>query len=192
MLTIQSRQYALPDGQPLSVTFFRDLTHFRHTVNDHFLQPLEPWERLLGVKFLKKVRQKIKAENVSVLEELYLQVVPKLDEGIRFSIELPIYAEFQQERCRVGEDRWYKTAGYFFLSDQGFLMVVRDGLLRTARFQKQISGSNPSKRELFLAARSFVKQCLAKGYVDSKGNENVTQVSYRLITPENWSRRSVI
>jgi hypothetical protein len=88
-------------------------------VNDHILHPLEPWERLLGVKFLNKVRQKVKEGPVSELDDLYQsiydRIVPILDEGIQFSIGVPVYAQFHQERCRLSATRWYKTEGYFFL-----------------------------------------------------------------------------
>lgn len=193
MLTIQPREYALPDGRPLSIQFFRDLNHFQHVVNDHILHPLEPWERLLGVKFLNKARQKMKAGEVSVLEEVYDRVSPKLDEGIRFSISLPMYAEFEQERCRMGDTRWYKTSGYFFLSDQGLLMVIRDGVLRSVRLPKAGRGLtqiNLSKRELFLAARKQVLESLRKSYyTDTKDNEQVRQIASTLIAPENWTGR---
>lgn len=188
MLTVQSREYALPDGRRLPIKLYRDVNHFQHTVNDHFLHPLEPWERLLGVKFLKKTRQKLKAGEVSVLEELYDRVVPILDEGIQFSIRVPVYAVFEQERCRLGDIRWYATGGCFFLAKAGFLVVARDGLLRSARFVRKMGQKqNEPKWRLFHEARRHVRETLSKDYIDSKDKEYVKQVSHAFITPDNWS-----
>jgi hypothetical protein len=161
-------------------------------VNDHILHPLEPWERLLGVKFLNKVRQKVKEGPVSELDDLYQsiydRIVPILDEGIQFSIGVPVYAQFHQERCRLSATRWYKTEGYFFLAKPGFLIVVRDGLLKTAHFvRKSVAKRNQPKWRLFHEARKHARDSLAKDYVDTKDDEYVRQVSHALITPDNWS-----
>lgn len=192
MVTIQRRTYSLADGRQIEIAFFGDEDRFRHTLTDHFLNASEPWERLLGAKFLRSARQKVDAGSVSIMGEAYDLVVPVLDAGIVFSIELPVYVEFRQERQPDSGLRINVSDGFYFLSEAGFLMVVREDrfwglLLRTAWFEVGPKGPNQSKATLFRNAWQYVKK-RSKGYRDSKGGEDVRHIQIVQVSPQNWER----
>lgn len=89
MITIQTRSYDLPTATTLA--FFRDEEHFVRKVRDHFLNPDEPWSRLLGVHFLRQLGQKLAVGEVSVLKAAYDRTLPMLDRGIGFAAALPLF-----------------------------------------------------------------------------------------------------
>ncbi len=193
MLDVQIRHYTLRDGRPLKIAFFRDEAGFRHSLTDHFLSPNEPWERVLGVHFLRSLRQKIDSDDVSVIGEAYARSLPVLDDGIRFSIDLPVYVEFEQERLRFGATAAYKTHGFYFLSNHGFLIVVREGIVRTAMYPlggkgAKGKGANVSKWTLFREAWKYVKDRNRPNYVDPKDGENVRHLKFVKVSPDNWER----
>ena len=193
MATMQQLEYTLPDGRPLTVRFFRDLQRFRHALVDHVLNPREPWHRSLGVSFLKTLCQKFNAGEVSVIEEAYSACVPVLDAGIRFSIGLPVYVEFKQERRPLGSAKPYTTGGFYFLSNQGFLVVVRDDVVRTAGYRGTgIKGVNASKQDLFKEAWKYVRQRSRGSYVDSKDGEDVRHTMVLMVSPDNWERCAAV
>ncbi|MGH7134536.1 MAG: hypothetical protein ACREHD_02285, partial [Pirellulales bacterium] len=193
MLTIQRRKYSLADGRQVDIAFFRDASRFRHTLTDHVLNPNEPWHRLLKVKFLNDVRQKMDAGDVSVLEGAYDRCVAVFDEGIVFSIGLPVYVEFCQERRPMTGSSAYVSKGFYFLSSAGFLMVVRDDptagfLVRTARFNTGFKGPNQSKATLFHNAWQYIKKHSHSSYPDTKDGEDVRHLSAVMVSPQNWDR----
>ncbi len=186
--------YQLYSGESVKIQFFADTDRFRHFVDDHLLSESEPWwERLIGVKFRKALRQKMQSGDVSIeqagLYEAFAECDPVLDRGISFSISFPVYIAFTEERHRGGSAKWHETKGYYFLSEDGFLIVVRRDILRTAYFRPGIKGGNLSKKELFYEAWKSVKDIGLNRLVrDTKGGDEYKHVVLSHVTSEHWRR----
>lgn len=129
--------------------------------------------------------------DVSILGEAYDETVPVLDAGIAYSIGVPVYVEFRQERQLASGLPAKESEGFYFLSESGFLIVVREDrsrglLLRTAWFEVGPKGPKQSKATLFRNAWQYVKK--RSSYRDTKGGENVRHVQVTKVSPQNWER----
>jgi hypothetical protein len=183
MITIQTRSYELPAAT--SLAFFKDEEHFARKVRDHFLNPGEPWSRLLGVHFLRQVGQKLAAGEVSVLEEAYGRTVPVLDGGIGFAAALPLFVRYRAE-LDYGEGKMSRHQGYFLLAEAGFKVVAHGGTVRTAYFLTKTPGD--SYFTLFKEAwRAIKARALTRQYVDHKGGRTVLHRRVEWFSPENWA-----
>src|SRR5262249_23093190 len=182
MITIQTRTYELPTATTLA--FFRDEEHFARKVRDHFLNPGEPWSRLLGVHFLRQLGQKLSAGEVSVLEAAYERALPVLDSGIGFAAALPLFVRYQAEST-YGEGKMSRHEGYFLLAEAGFKVVAHGGIVRTAYFLTKTPGD--SSFTLFKEAwRAIKARALTRQYVDHKAGRTVLQRQVEWFSPENW------
>lgn len=190
-IQIEQRAYSLAEGRSVVFSFFPNEDRFRHVVEDHVLNTVEPWERLIGVKFRRSLCQKIDSGEVSqvalALKDAYDKCVAVLDESIAFSIALPVYAEFKQRRHRLPMGNEYVSHGFFFLSRDGLLIVVRDDVVRTARFVTGAKPANLSKQTLFKDAWRYVKSRADLRYVDTKDKEMVEAMGVTYNSPENWT-----
>jgi hypothetical protein len=183
MISIQTRSYQLPKATPLA--FFKDEEQFARKVRDHFLNPGEPWSRLLGVHFLRQLGQKLTAGEVSVLEEAYERTLPVLDSGIDFAAVLPLFVRFQAEFV-FGEGKMNCHQGFFLLAEAGFKLVAHGGIVRTAYFLTKTPGD--SYFTLFREAwRAIKARALTRQYVDHKGGRTVRHRSVEWFSPENWA-----
>lgn len=196
--SIKTCTYQLPNGHDVDIQFFADAKKFHHVLTDHLLweekiktKGGEPWERPLSRKFLSKLRKEIGSDPVSsiapsVLTEAYRQVVKVLDEGITFSINFPVYIAFQREQ-RGNFDGSVYTEGYYFLSWDGIVIVVRNGIVRTAHFRSNTFKSKVSRQELVRQAWEFLKN--PRSVIrDTKGGGEYCYVEYKHISAENWLR----
>jgi hypothetical protein len=184
MITIQTRSYELPSAT--SLAFFKDESHFARKVRDHFLNPGEPWSRLLGVHFLRQLGQKLAAGEVSVLEEAYERSLPVLDQGIGFAAALPLYVRFQAESA-YGEGKMSCHQGYYLLAEAGFKLVAQGGIIRTAYFLTKTP--EDSYFTLFKEAwRAIKARALTQKYIDYKGGRTVLHRRVDWFSPENWAR----
>jgi hypothetical protein len=179
------RSYTLPDsGLDHDFVFFNGLDQFRHTARDHFVSENEPWHRILH--FSPKVCQKTNPLDGINLEELYSAAVSVLDEGIRFSVEYPIYVRIIGSRRRTGSPV-QSMDSLNFLSDKGFVVIVRDGIVRTAYFVNESAKPNPSASFLFERGWYDIRvRALKDRYGDSKSGEEVEHRRRIFYTPENW------
>lgn len=179
------RSYTLPDsGLEHDLVFFNGLAQFRHTARDHFVSEHEPWHRILH--FSPKVCQKINPLDGLNLEELYSAAVIALDEGIRFSTEFPVYVRILGSRQRTGFPA-QSMESLNFLSDKGFVVIVRDGIVRTAYFVNESAKPNPSASFLFERGWYDIRvRALKDRYGDSKSGEEVEHRLRIFCTPENW------
>lgn len=183
MIAIQTRSYELPSTTALA--FFKDEEQFARKVRDHFLNPCEPWSRLLGVHFLRQVGQKLAAGEVSVLEEAYERAVPVLDGGIGFAAELPLFVHYQAE-VAYGGRKMSRHQGYLLLAEAGFKVVAHGGTVRTAYFLTKTPGD--SYFTLFKEAwRAIKARALTRQYVDHKGGRTVLHQQVEWYSPENWA-----
>ncbi len=192
--------YHLPSGESVNIRFFADADRFRHFLEEHVLSDSEPWwDRLVPRKFRNSVRQKMRSGDVfrmqEALQAAFGRCITLLHDGISFSARFPVYVAFAQQRQRLGSAEWYETGGYYFLSPDGLLIVVRDNTLRTAYFSPGIKGGilskggNLSKRELFREAWKSVKDKVRAPLCrDPKYREEYKHSDVRLVTPENWER----
>jgi hypothetical protein len=184
MITIQTRTYQLPTATNLA--FFRDEEHFAQKVRDHFLNPSEPWSRLLGVHFLRQLGQKLASREVSVLEAAYDRALPVLDGGISFAAALPLFVRYQAESA-YGEGKMHRHEGYFLLAEAGFKVVAHGGIVRTAYFLSKTPGD--SAFTLFREGWKAIKaRALTRQYVDVKGGRTVLHRRVEWFSPENWAR----
>lgn len=184
MITIETRSYELPSRTELA--FFKDENHFKLKVCDHFLNPAEPWSRLLGVKFLRRVRQKLAAGEVSVLEQVYADAIPVLDEGVQFAVDLPLFVRFEAE-FSFGGGRNSTHEGWYMLAKAGFKVVAHGGIVRTAYFVSKTPGD--SYFTLFKEAwRSIKARALTKQYTDHKGGRTVRHKQVEWFNTDNWTR----
>jgi hypothetical protein len=192
----QSRTFTLADGRQATFLFFR-ADRFGHVLRDHILNENEPWSRVLHLKVKRQenLRQQIGSRDVSerdaAEEELYAQCIDVLAGGITYSIGVPVYVEFIQERRSGPQDAPYRTQGFYFLADAGFLIVVRANIVRTAFFETGIKGKRDLSRVgLFLAGWHHVKKLIDREteYLDSKDREYVKHVSVKEVSSENWIR----
>lgn len=183
MITIQARSYELPTATTLA--FFRDEEHFARKVRDHFLNPNEPWPRLLGVHFLRQLGQKLDAGEVSVLEAAYDRALPVLNGGIGFAAALPLFVRYQAE-SDYGDGKLQRHEGYLLLAEQGFKVVAYGGIVRTAYFVTKTPGD--SYFTLFKEAwRAIKARALTRQYVDDKGGRIVLHRHVEWYSPENWA-----
>lgn len=188
------RSFALPCGRQVTFLFF--LKHrFGHFLRDHALNEREPWQRVLHVRVKRQENLRQQLESSDVLErdraeaELYQPSVDVLTQGIEYSTGFPVFVEFIQER-RSGLDRPpNETQGFYFLGEPGFLVVVREDVVRTARFEVGIKG-NLSRAGLFREAWKHVLARVSRApeYLDSKDQEYVRHVSVRRVSEENWAQ----
>lgn len=198
-LCLETRTYQLADGHEITIQFFANAERFKHLLRDHLLgvdegakTPAEPWERPLSRRFLKKLCQELPSVTVSsreasILAEAYREVIPVLDEGIAFSIQFPIYVAFQQERKRLRESESYRTDGYYFLTWDGYLIVVRDSVVRTAYFRCATIKPVGGRRELVYEAWKYLKNLGNSWTTDVKGGEHYKHAGLKHVSPENWS-----
>lgn len=189
----ESRTFTLSAGRDVTFQFF--LVHrFGHVLRDHILNENEPWQRVLHVreKRLENLRQQLQSGDVSerdaVEAELYPPCVNILALGIEHSIGVPVFVEFVQQRRRGIDGGPYTTHGYYFIGEPGFLVVVREDIVRTARFEGGIK-RNMSRIGLFREAWKDVATRIARvgEYLDSKDQEYVRHVTVNRVSEENWA-----
>jgi hypothetical protein len=188
----QSRTFTLADGRQVTFLFFR-ADRFGHVLRDHILNEREPWSRVLHLKVKRQenLRQQLASRDVSerdaAEEEVYPQCVDVLNGGIMYSIGLPVYVEFVQERRRRLTDPASQTHGFYFIAETGFLVVVREDIVRTARFEVGIK-NGLSRVGLFREAWKHVQTRMTRTteYLDSKDQEYVLHVSAQSFSAENW------
>lgn len=184
MITIESRSYEIPAAT--SLAFFKDEQHFARKVRDHFLNPGEPWSRLLGVHFLRQLGQKLGAGEVSVLGAAYERALPVLDSGIGFAAALPLFVRYQAESA-FREGKMTRHEGYFFLAEAGFKVVAHGGIVRTAYFLTKTPGD--SAFTLFKEAwRAIKARALTRQYVDHKAGRTVVHRDVEWFSSKNWTR----
>jgi hypothetical protein len=187
----ESRSFDLADGQ---VTFrFFAPDRFGHFLRDHVLNEDEPWPHLLHLKIKKQenLRQQFDSGDVTARDEVeaaaYPPCVEVLVKGIETSICRPVYVEFVQERRQHLEDAPQETCGFYFLADAGFLVVVRENLVRTARFEVGIK-RGVSRLGLFREAWKHLRTRITRAeYFDRKGQEYVRQIRVVPVSSENWT-----
>src|SRR5262249_2180141 len=111
-----------------------------------------------------------------------------LAQGIASAASVPVFVEFVQRRRKGVDSPPYQTPGFYFLGEPGFLVVVREDVVRTARFEGGIKGSL-SRVGLFREAWKHVATRIASAveYYDSKGEEYVLHVMVQRVSEESWS-----
>jgi hypothetical protein len=192
----ESREFTLADGRQVTIRFFRR-DGFTHVLRDHVLDEREGalWNRVLHlkVKLRENLRQQLVSGDVSTRDaaeaEVYPQVLEALAGGIAYSTGLPVYVEFVQERRRSLSDAPSRTHGFYFIAQAGFLVVVREDVVRTARFEAGIKGGL-SRVGLFREAWKHVQTRITQAgeYFDSKGQEYVRHAEARRWSEGNWER----
>jgi len=195
----QNRTFTLSGDRQVTFLFFRR-DRFGHMLRDHILNAREPWSRVLHLKVKRQenLRQQIDSTDVSerdaAEEEVYPQCVGVLAAGIDYSIRVPVYVEFVQERRKSITNPPYQTHGFYFLAKEGFLVVVRENIVRTAFFETGIRGQRDLSRVgLFLAAWHSVKDIIDRQteYLDSKDQEYVKHISVTIVSAESWTQPPV-
>ena len=184
MFELTTLRYHLPTEQ--EVRFFASPDHFLRKVRKHFLNPDEPWSRLLGVHFLGTLGRKLRVGDVSELEAAYRTVVDVLDEGIQFSGRCPLYLVVS-ERVAPPEGGEFSRQVHYLLSDRGFRVIIHGRCVRTAFFSsKTPSDSNFTLfREGWLAMKS---RGLCRQYTDKLTGDHITQDEVEWYSRETWAK----
>ena len=190
---LEERTFDLGGGQTATITFFHS-NGYGHVLRDHFLSELEPWARVFHWKRkkLENLRQQAVSSDVSVRDAVeagtYQQSVDVLADGIHFALNVPLYVKFTQERNSLKASR-YHTIGYYFIGKPGFLVIVREDIVRTAMFVTGIRKS-VSRVSLFREAWKYVQMRITRGeaYFDQKDQEYVRHVKSSPVSAENWLR----
>lgn len=194
----EHRSYNLENGQRITIQFFANEVRFYHVLKDHLFSDGqeskkvdEPWERPLSVNFLKKLRQKVGSQGVSsledreFLEEAYREVTEALADGIDFSVSFPIYVAFSQERVNARVKEPYISDGYYFLAWDGYLIIVRENIVRTAYFN--CATLKPvGRKELVNEALKYLSTLGYAWKIDSKGSERYIHTRLEYYSIENW------
>lgn len=190
---LEQRQFDFGSGETVTITFFHS-KRYGHVLRDHFLSELEPWDRVFHWKRKKieRMRQHSVSSDVSqrdaVEADSYYQSVEVLADGIRFALSAPLYVKFTQERKPLHASP-YRTIGYYFIGEPGFLVIVREGIIRTAMFVVGIRKS-VSRVSLFREAWKYVQMRIIReeAYFDQKDQEYVSHVECSPVSVENWHR----
>jgi hypothetical protein len=183
-MDIQTREYHLPEpvAERLRLWFFSDRHHFLRHVRDHFAQPHEPWEALLGEPKMKKVRQICVGSDVSLVEDVYDDIVKILDDGIDGSVDRPVFVVFTQ---RMDEKGGKQRQGYCFLADKGFYVVAYGDCIRTALFVSDSASDSPVT--LFRNAWHALRRKFGQtSYDDVKGGHKVLNEKVAWVSELNW------
>ena len=172
-------RYKLP-GE-VWLRFFANLAAFAKHIQDHFASSQEPWCVVFGKNLCDRLA------NVSAydlqdpnLPGLYAEVVEHLHQGILFAQERPVYV-------RLGQDRGDGPRPTLYLvAPEGYLIVARDGQVRSAYFPNSSPGDSAHNR--FRATWLFVKQKAERSdYTDRKGGESVRQTGVQWVSESNWA-----
>lgn len=202
------RDYQIPDAEGnltiVSLTFFgtrqeefcANLT--RH-IADHFLKP--QWVRILQIspQKLSELRQKVNRVGVTtekeVADEVWPILGPILDAGIAFSVGLPVFLDYVQDRAASGKMVEEGSVGYYFLSNEGFIVVVHNNRVRSALFKED--RPNLSRQTVFNIAWDFLRRMKQRhddavrrgAELQTRDSKHGQQLEYRelsAISAANW------
>lgn len=183
-IEIKSKSYSIvldKKKDNLNIMIFKNEKSFIRHCKDHFFSQKEPWDRVLSRSLLKAARKKLVTENV-ISKELYEAIIQVADDGIQFSLDLPLYVHARQtiENIDIQRDSIYCIAA------DGYVIVMDKGCLRTMYFSTAL-GKNPSKHILFQNAWKDIKRKLSRPhYVDSKMGSPIYTQACDWISPGNW------
>lgn len=204
MLPFERRTYYLPE--PTEVWFFNDDRKFLAHVQDHFVKTDELWDRLFAGgrpflvqvervlggkagKFLLDPRQKWTDEEVSLLKEVYRRVLPLLEDGVRFSAELPLYARYLCKAISRETGTTVVVKEICCLSRWGFAIFIQENVVRTAYFPP-ITLKETEKEDyvnVFRECVRAVRQMLSDpGHFDSKYQQQKTYENVKFFSEPNW------
>jgi len=188
MMTMQSREYHLPEPvrEKVRLQFFVDRNGFVQHVRDHFAHPAEGWDLVLGGSVIKMCRQIRSYAGVSSLEEAYDRIVQALDDGIEWSVEMPVFVDFLQN-LSTGQ----KREGYCFVAKQGFYAIAYDDTVRTAIMVGDVPTDSAATR-FRNAWQSVRRKFQQASYEDFKGNAKIVQQEAKWISQSNWETCPVL
>lgn len=178
--------YRLPGEEHL--TLYTSVQQFRRKVEKHFLNPSEPWGRLLKAKFLQQLGQKLKAGDVSLLEEAYQKATEVIHEGLRSAEAAPLYVRVREQvrSLMCAGDVGIRTVIHL-VAERGFRIVVRDGAVRTAYFSSKTA--TDSELTLYLEAWRMVK---ARGkmsyFFDADVGQEIERLETGWFSDETWKK----
>lgn len=200
MISFQKRIYNFPE--PVEIWFFKNAPKFLHTVQDHFLNSEEFWGHLLGGdSFIEKIRsglssnflkipsQKWTEQEVSLLEEVYEKAFPVLEQGMKFSSELPLYILYQAEVLYEESGETRAESGILCLSRWGFIVVVVGDVVRTTYFRSthRRESNSLDYSTVFNEAWRYLRDKTSQPqYRDAKGRRTVTYTLVKKHSPANW------
>jgi len=127
-----------------------------------------------------------------VADELWPALGPTLDGGIRYSVELPVFLRYEQDREAQGRVLERRVIGFYFLAREGFIAVVHDGRLRTAYFRKD--WPHADRQSVFDEAWNYLrlqwKRHEREGSlraIDAKHGQSRTYTDLQAISLVNWT-----
>lgn len=186
MFTVATNEFRLPE--PIEVKFFRSLEHFLLKARKHFLADEEVWERLLGVKKIKKFSKKLADESVddAEVQSFYDRVVGEITRGIQFAEALPLYVA-AEEKVEFESSRNFTRRVLYLLAEPGFRIVIYGGVVRTAFFA---TAANESYYTLFREGwRAIRARVLVKKKYRREDSTATTEICDReWFNDDHWSK----
>ncbi|HNO77969.1 MAG TPA: hypothetical protein PKN33_07895 [Phycisphaerae bacterium] len=178
----ETRPYMF-SGTPTTIAFFKSKEQFLSKLRKHICNPEEPWERLLGRKFVRKLRQNLDGMAVCTLGDVYLKVVSVLDDGIQFASQAPLYIKY--EEVSTSKTTRSSTSVLLLLAPKGYVMPAHNDIVRTAYFPSK--DLNASWFTLFREAWKDIKQKLSfRERHDSASGARKQQINVAFYSEENW------
>ena len=184
---MKKETYSLKDGS-LEIQFFSEMERFKVHIKDHFCDKSKPWSRLLGQKLIDQICQKVEKGEVTPIEtkDFYNKVVSKLNEGITFSVNSPLYIIIDEQTSLSNKNNFKDRKALYFIAEQGYILICDENIIKTAYFV----GHNPKKDAylvLFKKAWENIKaKCEKKEYYDNKGDIYHKILDVKKENEANW------
>jgi hypothetical protein len=182
-MNFESRDYHLPRRTTLQ--FFDNWNSFQVHADKHFLK--YPFCRLFDASFAEQVRQQIASGQVPLLGAFYGRVFPRLEAGVRFAADLPVYIRYVA-LVTLDVGRKFKESGFYFLAKEGFQVGAHTGVVRTAFYTEQREGFSEFARFRDAWLRLRRHTVVDGSYYDS-ANRRRYDYDRRLLvfsSPANW------
>ena len=185
---MKKETYSLKDGSH-EIQFFSRMEKFKVHIKDHFCNKSEPWSRLMGKKLIKQICQKVEKGEVTYKEtmDFYDKVVAKLNEGITFSVNSPLYVMINERISFSNKDNFKDRIVLFFLAEQGYIIICDKDIIKTAYFVSY--NSKDSYSVLFKNGwKNINAKCRKKEYFDNKGEVHHKMLSVLKENTVNWQK----
>jgi hypothetical protein len=164
--------------EKVRLQFFADLAAFEEHTRGHFEGGSEPWQAVFHRDLYKRLGHALR--DGLELEAHYVEVVEYLHDGIDFARERPVYIRLVQDRGQGRQEVFY------FLARPGYVIVARNGQVRTAYFP-DVGPVDTSAYNRFREAWAYLKRKATQGgYRDTKGGDAVQQSEVRWVSEKNW------
>lgn len=180
LCSINCGEAAIKGPCPPIYKFFKSYDSFKEHCNSHFLNPEEPWDRVIEKKKWDTARKKWERQHV-IEQNLYETLAKKVEEGLQWAIARPVYVCSRQT-----VNQSYQRVSIFFLTPKGYVIIADKNVIKSAYFTPTYSRKK-STNELFAHAWKHIrKKVIASEYLDTKYNHTVQNQAITWFSSANW------